>query len=60
MKNFIYSLIGIVCTTLVFTSCSENIITDDDQVIFETQAIDKKDSTTPNSDGGEEVDNDED
>ena len=53
MKNFIYSLIGIVCITLVFTSCSENIITDDDQVIFETKAIDKKDSTNPNNDGGE-------
>ena len=60
MKNPIYSLIEIVCITLVFTSCSENIITDDDQVIFETQAIDKKDSTNPNNDGGEEVDNDED
>ena len=54
MKNFIYSLIGIMCITLVFTSCSENIITDDDQVIFETQAIDKKDSTNPNNDGGED------
>ena len=62
MKNFIYSLIGIVCITLVFTSCSENIITDDDQVIFETQAIDKKDSVNPggSGQGGQEGENDED
>ena len=53
-------VIGILFTSSVFTSCTENTLLDDDQIILETQAIDKRDSTTPNSDGGEEVDNEED
>lgn len=54
MKKLVNSVIRILFVAIVFTSCTENILTDDEQLIFETQAIDKKDSTTPNSDGGED------
>ncbi|NQY00809.1 MAG: hypothetical protein HRT70_06720 [Flavobacteriaceae bacterium] len=60
MKKLCIVVIGILLTSSVFTSCTENTLLDDDQIILETQAIDKRDSTTPNSDGGEEVDNEED
>ena len=60
MKKLCIVVIGILFTSSVFTSCTENTLLDDDQIILETQAIDKRDSTTPNSDGGEEVDNEED
>ena len=60
MKKLCIVVIGILLTLSVFTSCTENTLLDDDQIILETQAIDKRDSTTPNSDGGEEVDNEED
>lgn len=55
MKKLVNSVIRILFVAIVFTSCTENILTDDDeQLIFETQAIDKKDSTNPNNDGGED------
>ena len=60
MKKLCIVVIGILLMSSVFTSCTENTLLDDDQIILETQAIDKRDSTTPNSDGGEEVDNEED
>ena len=60
MKKLCIVVTGILLTSSVFTSCTENTLLDDDQIILETQAIDKRDSTTPNSDGGEEVDNEED
>jgi len=42
-------------------SCTDNIITEDDQLFFETQAIDKQDSSNPggSGQGGEEGENDE-
>ena len=60
MKKLCIVVIGIILTSLVFTSCTENTLLDDDQIILETQAIDKDDSTNPNNNGGEEVDNEED
>ena len=62
MKSLVYPLFGIICMIFMVSSCSENISTDDDQVIFETQAIDKKDSVNPGGSGrgGEEGENDED
>ncbi len=60
MKKLCIVVIGFLLTSSVFTSCTENTLLDDDQIILETQAIDKRDSTTPNSNGGEEVDNEED
>lgn len=42
-------------------SCTDNIITEDEQLFFETQAIDKQDSSNPggSGQGGEEGENDE-
>jgi hypothetical protein len=58
-KAFILAL-AIIFTSLVFTSCTENTITDDEEFVLQTQATDKEDSTTPNSNGGTTVDPDED
>ena len=60
MKKMYAFAIGIVWTLLVFTSCTENTISSDDETILETQAIDKDDSTNPNNNGGSTVDPDED
>ena len=60
MKKFNILAVAILFITLAFTSCSETPVTDDEQVILETQAIDKEDSTTPNSNGGSTVDPSED
>ena len=60
MKKLCIVVIGILLTLSVFTSCTENTLLDDDQIILETQAIDKDDSTNRNNDGGEEIDNEED
>ena len=60
MKKICIVVIGILLTSSVFTSCTENTLLDYYQIILETQAIDKDDSTNPNNNGGEEVDNEED
>ena len=60
MKKFNILAVATLFVTLAFTSCSETPVTDDEQVILETQAIDKEDSTTPNSNGGSTVDPSED
>ena len=55
MKKFNILAVATLFVTLAFASCSETLVTDDEQVILETQAIDKEDSTTPNSNGEEDV-----
>ena len=55
MKKFNILAVAILFITLAFTSCSETPVTDDEQVILETQAIDKEDASNPNNDGGEDV-----
>ena len=55
MKKFNILAVATLFVTLAFTSCSETPVTDDEQVILETQAIDKEDASNPNNDGGEEV-----
>ena len=45
MKKFNILAVATLFVTLAFTSCSETPVTDD-EVILETQAIDKEDSTT--------------
>ena len=61
MKKVVILVMGIVFTSLVFTSCTENTITDDDQLILQTQATDKEDSVNPggSGQGGEEGENEE-
>ena len=59
-EKIMYRSNRILLTSSVFTSCTENTLLDDDQIILETQAIDKDDSTNRNNDGGEEIDNEED
>ena len=44
-------VIGFLLMSSVFTSCTENTLLDDDQIILETQAIDKDDSTNRNNNG---------
>ena len=46
MKKFNILAVATLFVTLAFTSCSETPVTDDEQVILETQAIDKADHTT--------------
>ena len=55
MKKFNILAVAILFITLAFASCSETPVTDDEQVILETQAIDKEDASNPNNDGGEDV-----
>ena len=60
MKKVFLLVFGLLLASSVLTSCTENTLTDDDQTILETQAIDKDDHTTPNNNGGSGVDPDED
>ena len=60
MKKFNILAVAILFITLAFTSCSETPVTDDEQVILATQAIDKADHTNPNNNGGSTVDPSED
>ena len=55
MKKFNILAVATLFITLAFTSCSETPVTDDEQVILETQAIDKEDASNPNNDGGEAI-----
>ena len=55
MKKFNILAVATLFVTLAFASCSETLVTDDEQVILETQAIDKEDASNPNNDGGEDV-----
>ena len=55
MKKFNVLAVATLFVTLAFASCSETPVTDDEQVILETQAIDKEDASNPNNDGGEDV-----
>ena len=55
MKKFNILAVATLFVTLAFASCSETPVTDDEQVILETQAIDKEDASNPNNDGGEDV-----
>ena len=55
MKKFNILAVATLFATLAFASCSETPVTDDEQVILETQAIDKEDASNPNNDGGEDV-----
>lgn len=59
MKN-LFTLMAFVML-ISFNSCTENIITEDEQLIFEIQTIDKQDSSNPggSGQGGEEGENDE-
>ena len=60
MKRLFILAIGILFVSSVFTSCTENILTDDELLIMETQAINKEDSTNPNNNGRSTIDPDED
>ena len=46
MKKFNILAVATLFVTLAFASCSETPVTDDEQVILETQAIDKERSHT--------------
>lgn len=60
MKKVLALIFGLFLVLSALTSC-DNKITEDDELFFQhTQAIDKDDSTTPNSDGGTTLDPDED
>lgn len=60
MKKVLLSVFGLFLVLSALTSC-DNKITEDDELFFQhTQAIDKKDSTNPNNDGGTTLDPDED
>ena len=45
MKKFNILAVATLFVTLAFASCSETPVTDDEQVILETQAIDKEDAS---------------
>ena len=47
MKKLFFAAITILFVSSFFTSCTENIITDDDQLFMETQAIEQEDSVSP-------------
>jgi hypothetical protein len=61
MKKVFILVVVVVFTSLFFTSCTENIITDDEELVFQTQATDKEDSVNPggSGQGGEEGENEE-
>ena len=51
MKKLFIVAIATLLTSSVFTSCTENTTINDDQLIFESQGIDKEDSVNPGGSG---------
>ena len=54
MKKFNILVVATLFVTLAFASCSETQFTDDEQIILETQAIDKDEITPPGGQGAED------
>ena len=50
MKKFSKTLLLLMMSSFLFAGCTDNI-SDDDETILQTYAIDKEDSVNPNNNG---------